>query len=212
MSESKHTPKQTKAKRQTTGGGGTDTRKDSRPSPVSVIPIGEVSLDAANVRKRTDRNLAAIRASLQQFAAGRSIVLDADNVVRAGNGTVEAARELGFDEILVVEPKAGQIVAVKRSDWSATEAAGYGIADNRSAELATWDEQALAETLRALESEGMPIDATGFTEDELAKLIEKLATDMLDDAAPDDFDTFDESIDTEHECPKCGYKWSGKAN
>lgn len=150
--------------------------KAKQSAATSVISIEDVSPDAANVRKRTDRNREAIRASLKQLKAGRSIVIDKDNVVRAGNGTVEAARELGFKEIIVVEPKDGQIVAVKRADWTATEATQYAIADNRSAELAEWDEQALAAQLDTLRGD---LPTTGFTVEELDKMLAKMGDDLM---------------------------------
>jgi hypothetical protein len=49
------------------------------------------------------------------------------------------------------------------------------------------------------------LDAARFDEDELTKLLDE----GMDDSPPDDFGEVDEDIDTEHECPKCGYKWSG---
>jgi rubrerythrin len=29
--------------------------------------------------------------------------------------------------------------------------------------------------------------------------------------APEEFESFDESLETEHRCPQCGYEWSGSA-
>ena len=113
--------------------------------PGSVINLDAVTTDPQNARKRTERNRNSIKASLEKFRAGRSIVLDKDNIVRAGNGTVEMAKELGYTELIVVEPKEGQLVAVRRPEWTAQEAKAYAIADNRTAELAEWDDEVLAE-------------------------------------------------------------------
>ena len=57
------------------------------------------------------------------------------------NGTVEAAKALGWDHI---------DVAVAPSDWDENTAKAYALADNRSAELAEWDQIVLAETLLEL--------------------------------------------------------------
>jgi hypothetical protein len=46
----------------------------------------------------------------------------------------------------------------------------------------------------------------GFDPDALADLLDLPQEDV---APPDDFKEVDENIETEHECPKCGYKWSG---
>ena len=144
-----------------------------------VVRIDDLHLDPANARKQTDENKSAIRASLARFGSGRSIVLDGKNVVRAGNGTLEGAMQEGFTEVLVVEPKPGQLVAVRRKDWTDSEATGYAIADNRAAELATWDDQVLAETLESLRSEpDLSIEATGFTDEQVDALLEKLAGEI----------------------------------
>ena len=95
--------------------------------------------------------------------------------MRAGSGTLEAAQAEGLTELLVVRPKAGQLVAVERDDWSATEAAGYAIADNRTAELAKWDELGLAESLEALRGGGLDLGTVGFEADEVDELLEDLA-------------------------------------
>jgi hypothetical protein len=146
---------------------------------VQSLSIDDVLIDPANVRVHGDRNQATIRASLTRFRAGRSIVLDGNNVVRAGNGTVEQARQAGFDEVLVVEPKPNQLVAVKRPDWTASEATAYSVADNRSSEQAEWDDTALATTLRALQSEDFDLGAVGYSDDEVQGLIDRLAGEIV---------------------------------
>jgi hypothetical protein len=72
-------------------------------------------------------------------------------------------------------------VAVKRADWSPSEATAYGIADNRSAELAEWDDVALTTTLRALQSEGVGIEDLGYSGDEVDLLLQRLAGELVDD-------------------------------
>ena len=87
--------------------------------------ISELKNDPANARKHSPRNLKAIRDSLDVFGQQKPIVVDARGVVIAGNGTLEAARDLGWDEI---------DVAV--TDLDPAHAQAFGIADNRTAELA----------------------------------------------------------------------------
>lgn len=133
---------------------------------VEVVPVGELSSDPANVRRHPDRNLEAIKASLRRFGQQKPIVVDLNGVVRAGNGTLEAVRDLGWTKIAIV-----------RTDLAGSEATAYSIADNRAAELAEWDEQGLAAILKSLESEGFDFDAVGYTRDELDNLI----TSTVDD-------------------------------
>lgn len=126
---------------------------------LETIALVNISADPANVRRHGPRNLEAIKASLRRFGQQKPIVVDANNVVRAGNGTLAAARELGWKEIAVV-----------RTDLAGADAVAYAIADNRTAELAEWDQEGLAEQLAAMDA-GLQ-DAAGFAKEELAELFE----------------------------------------
>ena len=75
------------------------------------ISIAELSLDPTNARKHSDKNLSAIAASLNKFGQRKPIVVHR-GVVLAGNGTLEAAKSLGWSEIEVAEVPA---------DWDITE-------------------------------------------------------------------------------------------
>lgn len=143
-----------------------------------VVTLESLTPDPANVRKHGDRGQAGIEASLRRFGPARSIVIDGKGVVRAGNGTLEAARAAGITDILVVEPAPGQLVAVRRGDWTPSEATGYGIADNRLTDLSHFDDDALADTLRALQSEDFDLAAVGFDPGEVDDLCDRLASDL----------------------------------
>jgi len=139
-----------------------------------TVSIDSLSFDPANVRKHGERNLATIKASLLRFGQQKPIVVDANGVVRAGNGTLAAAKALGWKEIAVV-----------RSALAGSEATAYAIADNRTAELAEWDEDALAETLSALQCEDEALlDAAGFDSAELSRMIDGMA-DVTEDEVPE---------------------------
>lgn len=148
-------------------------------SQIETMPLSDVQLDPANVRKHNDRNKQAIKSSLTRFKGMRSIVLTGDNRVIAGNGTVEQARDTDIDEVLVVEPKPNQIVAVRRPDLSASEANAYAIMDNRASDLSEWIELDLITQLEALNSEGL-LEFTGFTDDDLSKLHKELGDDIIE--------------------------------
>jgi len=122
-----------------------DKETNATPSPKS-----SVTLDPNNVRTHPDRNKKAIRKSLEKFGAGRSVVVDKDNVVRAGNGTVEQAEALGLT-VKVVDAKPDELIAVRRKDWTEEEATAYAIADNQTATSADWDEEQLYNQLKELE-------------------------------------------------------------
>ena len=127
---------------------------------VETVKIDTLTFDPANVRKHDEKNLAAIKASLNRFGQQKPIVVDASGVVRAGNGTLAAAKALGWNEIRIV-----------RSSLAGSEATAYAIADNRSSELAEWDDDALAQTLAALQIEDEDLAvATGFDMKEIEAL------------------------------------------
>ena len=115
--------------------------------------IKNLELDPNNARKHDQRNLDAIKESLDKFGQRKPIVVTAEGVVLAGNGTVEAAKALGWDEITV---------AVAPKEWDADTAKAYALADNRSAELADWDYKVLHNQLFELDTSGWNIEALGF--------------------------------------------------
>jgi len=119
---------------------------------LETVAIGGLTLDPQNARKHSSRNLAAIKASLEKFGQRKPLVVH-NGVVIAGNGTLEAARSLGWKEIAV---------SVCPDDWDSETAKAYALADNRSAELAEWDEIALSNQLVDLEDLGWDIEGLGF--------------------------------------------------
>jgi hypothetical protein len=137
---------------------------------LETVGIETLSPDPANVRKHGQRNMDAIKASLRRFGQQKPIVVDAKGIVLAGNGTLAAARELGWREIQIV-----------RTELTGSQATAFGIADNRSAELAEWDEK-LADVLASLKAEDFPLEEIGFDLDELEALKPEVKSDA--DAEP----------------------------
>lgn len=165
------------------------TDRSDSPSPAQrvapalhplLVDIDQLHPDPANVRLHGDRNLAAITASLARFGQQKPIVVQHQGmIVRAGNGTLLAARKLGWTQI------AANVV-----DMTDTEATAYAIADNRTAELAEWHTEDLLAQLEALRSDDEALfAATGFDGDELDQLMAQLAEDgpgaELDDEGPE---------------------------
>ena len=108
-----------------------------------AVPLGPLVLDPNNARNNDKRNIRAIKQSLSRFGQRKAIVVRKDgNIVTAGNGTVTAARQLGWKHI----------AAVVTND-TASSAAAYAIADNRTAELAEWDTEELAVILKDLQGD-----------------------------------------------------------
>lgn len=132
------------------------------------VACADLHLDPANARDHDERNIAAIASSLARFAQQTPITIDAANVVRKGNGTLLAARKLGWEALDCV-----------RTALTGVEAVGYSIADNRTSDLSQFIDVTLAETVKGLQSEpGFDIAAVGYTPDEVGALLEGMAAGL----------------------------------
>ena len=119
------------------------------------VSIAELICDPKNARHHGERSIAAIKRSLERWGQQKPIVITEDGTVVAGNGTLMAARQLGWTELNVVITK-----------LRGHEAAAYAIADNRSAELSDWDLQALEMNMSEIDD----IEALGFDAEEIDEL------------------------------------------
>ena len=82
--------------------------------------------------------------SLRKFGFGRSILLDKNNRIIAGNKTAEKAGELGFENVVIVETDGRTIVAVKRNDVDLDSQVGreLALADNATSKAnLSWDDE-----------------------------------------------------------------------
>jgi hypothetical protein len=127
---------------------------------IQRVDIDSILLDPANVRKHDERNIDAIKASLARFGQQHPLIVDGDNIIRAGNGRYEAMKALGWRKVDIV-----------RTHLKGAEATAFAIADNRTAELATWDDAALMQQLKAIAAEDETLrDAAGYDAKELEAL------------------------------------------
>lgn len=146
-------------------------------------PLTDLISDPANARKHNKKNLDALAASLGSFQQVKNIVVqrktDGTLIVRAGNGTLRAALALGWTHVAAVI-----------QDWDDVTATAFGIADNRIAELAEWDDT-LPQLLKALSDDGYEhLDAIGFDDDEIKKLV--AAFESTDDSFLNQFGSNDD--------------------
>jgi hypothetical protein len=105
--------------------------------------INDLKQDHKNARKRTDRSAKLIAESLQRYGAARSIVIDEDNRILAGNGTIAGAKQAGIKNLRIIETDGTEVIAVKRTGLSEDEKVGLAIADNRTSDLSEWDNDML---------------------------------------------------------------------
>jgi DNA modification methylase len=114
-----------------------------------------------NARQHSDEQIAQIAASIAEFGFVNPILTGADGVLVAGHGRLAAARKLGLPTVPVVV----------LDHLTPTQRRALVLADNRLAELATWDDALLRIELEALQDDGFDLDLTGFDADALAELL-----------------------------------------
>lgn len=156
---------------------------------IEKISISTLQKDPDNARKHSAKNIDAIAGSLQKFGQRRPLVVWQQFVI-AGNGTLDAAKQIGWTEI--------EITRVPE-EWTHEEARAYAIADNRTSELGEWDDYLLANQLVELDAVGWDIAQFGF--DPL--------NPNADTAKLTEFQSFDDDMQTAYQCPKCKYEWNG---
>ena len=109
----------------------------------------EVLLDPKNAREHSNANLQAIARSLKNYGQVKPIIVNRHNgQIEAGNGTYLAARTLGWTHI-----------AILKVEHDAAAQRGFSIADNRTAELANWNDLMLAEALSQIKEESPDLHA-----------------------------------------------------
>ena len=108
-----------------------------------MTSINSLHSDHKNARKRTDQSAKLIQESLERYGAARSIVIDEDNRILAGNGTVESAKAVGIKNVRIIETDGNEVIAVKRTGLSEDEKVGLALADNRTSDLSDWDQEML---------------------------------------------------------------------
>jgi len=144
--------------------------------------VDELAKDPKNRRLHDSRNIEAIKESLKEFGQQKPIVVDPKDKVVAGNGTLEAASQLGWTEIDTVSTK---LRGVKQRRYSA--------ADNRTAELAKWDVEGLVK-----DHKHPDYRVPGFTSGDIQRMTKK---------ASEATDKPKQKIHVTMTCPSCGHEW-----
>ena len=109
--------------------------------------ISDLRFDDKNFNQHTEFGMNLLEKSLRENGAGRSILIDKDNNIIAGNGIVEAAGNIGLEDLQIVESDGSKIIAVKRTDITLDSKEGrqMALADNATAAAdLEWNEGILA--------------------------------------------------------------------
>ena len=121
---------------------------------IETVKIDSLTPDPANARKHDERNIGAIADSLRLFGQRKPITVTPDSIVITGNGTVRAAKSLGWTEIVIARTPVG---------WTHEQIRAWAIADNQTALLAEWDDKILADQLLELDATGWNLEEIGFS-------------------------------------------------
>ncbi len=109
-----------------------------------AVPIDSLTPDSDNAREHPETNMEAVRASLSKYGQVHPLLCrESTRIIIAGNGRWQAAKDLGWTKI------AAHFISVNEVD-----AAGLGLIDNRSAELAKWNMDTVARIQRLQASIG----------------------------------------------------------
>ena len=143
--------------------------------------ISDLRFDDKNFNQHTEYGMSLLEKSLRENGAGRSILIDKDNNIIAGNGVIEAAGNIGLEDLQIVETDGSKIVAVKRTDIALDSAQGrqMALADNATAAAdLSWDEDNIRE-----QSEKWGFDANDWGD--IFKPHKEIVEDDPDDIDPE---------------------------
>ena len=135
-----------------------------------IKTLADLTPDGENFNRHTEFGQKLLEDSLRKFGAGRSILVDKDGNIIAGNSTTETASAIGMEDVIVVPTDGKKLVVVQRTDLSLDSPEGR--------------ELALADNMTALK--GIDLDLTKVQEtlgDDLAKA---WGMDLTPPELPDD--------------------------
>lgn len=120
--------------------------------------IGELKPYENNPR-HNDMAVDAVAASIQQFGFKNPVIIDKDGVIVAGHTRYKAAKKLGITDI----------PCISADDLSDEQIKAFRLADNKTAELAEWDEDLLGKEMQGIINIDMSQFGFSVGEDELGE-------------------------------------------
>lgn len=159
--------------------------RDERRNIMQIVnmPIDRL-VEYENNPRHNEEAVEPVARSIESFGFKVPIVVDSNNVIIAGHTRLKAAKFLGLDEV----------PCIIADDLDEDQVKAFRLADNKVGELATWDYSLLEIELDDIELNMADFGFSVLDFDEA-------------EAAPEEFKEFDEDIETEHKCPKCGWEW-----
>jgi DNA modification methylase len=163
---------------------------------VPITSLSDLTPDDLNANAGSERGTGQLEKSLRKYGAGRSILVDRNGRVIAGNKTLEGAASIGMEDCIVVQTQGDKLVVVQRTDLDLDDpkARALAVADNRISEVnLSWNPAVLQELIDG----GTDLSDLWF-ESELAALLagdqgEDVTSGLLPDA---DVDAIPEAVET----------------
>ena len=153
------------------------TDEKNRQPNIEVVDIDSLVADDQNFNRGTDEGKQLIARSFKQHGAGRSVLLDKNNRLVAGNKATEGARQAGIRRVIVVDTEGDEMVAVRRKDVDLDSAEGRKMAllDNLTQQVSlAWDADAIQTVSSEIEGfdpsdygfDPSQLEVAGFGDDE----------------------------------------------
>lgn len=143
---------------------------------LEYLPITKLSAYETNSRTHSKDQIAQIAASISEFGFTNPVLIDQENTIIAGHGRVEAAKQLGLDEV----------PCIRLSHLTEFQKKAYVIADNKLALNAGWDELLLRNEVLDLQDLSYDLKLLGFSEEELNAMLADIAEEEMPDLASGD--------------------------
>ena len=163
-------------------------------APAKWWPLAEIRDYPRNPRTHPPAQVELLASLLEKYGPDQDIVVDENGVILKGHGRKLAATKNGWPSYPVVQ----------RFGLSEAEKIAMRIEDNQLALLSGWDNELVRGEIAVLQKSGYELAMLGFGD---AQLVSFTTTP----GPPAAFAEFGDDIATEHECPRCGYRWSGSS-
>ena len=165
--------------------------KEQTDSKEQVVDIDSLRQDTHNFNRGTDEGQQLMERSFKELGAGRSILLDREGNIIAGNKSQEAARKAGIKRVRIVETTGDELVAVKRTDIDIDSAEGRRMAllDNLTTQVnLAWDPSEIEDV--SSEIDGFDPSDYGFdpSQLEVAGMGDETTPAKQTEVKEDDFD------------------------
>lgn len=145
------------------------------PTKIEHVPIEKLIPYAMNARTHSEEQISQIAGSMREFGFTNPVLIDTEGTIIAGHGRVMAARKLELEKV----------PCIRLGHLTPQQVRAYVIADNKLALNAGWDDEKLKAELEALNADGFELGLTGFSENEIQKLLGEEAVNASSESGID---------------------------